>query len=520
MPGYGDLANWQRFFKTAFFGASTISAQSFIGSQDRCLALKNTLSVENTTILDVQHIVAGSKIPTPGSCQSAATVSADVCRIYAVTNTTSQSAVHFEMWLPDQWYGRFLAVGNGGLAGCIDYMNLDYGSLQHFATIGSDNGHDGSGGAPFLNQPEVINDFAFRAVHVEAVLGKQITQTYYDATAKKSYYLGCSTGGRQGIQSALLFPDDFDGIVAGAPAVDFNHLLGWSAILSRYIGAPDALDGPNFIPYNLWPVISAEILRQCDGLDGVEDGIITEPDQCDFRPESLLCSLKMGEVCLTATQVQNLKKIYRPLFGRAGDLIYPRFDPGAEGVAGFIGLMNDSLPSTPRDWFRFAIYNDSKYSFENFSLVDIEFADSINPGGVSTWNGDLSTFRDRGGKIISYHGRRDQLIPSGNSKRLYDLISTTLSMSNIDDFYRLFLIPGMNHCGRGPGAHAIGQGKPFSLATNDTSHNVLLAIVDWVERGNPPDTIIGTNPSSNTARTHCRYPQRSIWNGESFVCKL
>lgn len=166
---------------------------------------------------------------------------------------------------------------------------MDYGNTLHFATIGSDNGHEGPSGAPFLNQPEVINDFAFRAIRVEAVLGKQIVNAYYHRAHDKSYYLGCSTGGRQGLQAALLYPDDFDGIVSGAPATDFNRLVGWSGMVSRYIGAPNPNTSQSFIPAALWPVVSAEILKQCDHLDGLTDGIISEPDECIFNPNPLLC---------------------------------------------------------------------------------------------------------------------------------------------------------------------------------------------------------------------------------------
>jgi feruloyl esterase len=214
----------------------------------------------------------------------------------------------------------------------IDYANLDYGSSLHFAAVGSDNGHDGTDGSQFLNHPEVINDFAFRAVHVEAVVGKQIVQTYYGAAAAKSYYLGCSTGGRQGTQAALKFPEDFDGIVAGSPATDFNHLSIWQGILSHYVGAPISAGAPSpkFLSPDTWAIVSAEILRQCDALDGVVDGVITEPDGCDFRPESIQCAESTSANCLTATQVETVKNVFTPLFGLQGELVYPRYSPGAE----------------------------------------------------------------------------------------------------------------------------------------------------------------------------------------------
>ncbi|KAG6847135.1 hypothetical protein H0H93_009924, partial [Arthromyces matolae] len=292
----------------------------------------------------------------------------------------------------------------------IDYTNLDYGTSLHFASIASDNGHDGNDGIVFLNHPEVINDFAFRAIHVEALIGKQIVEAYYRRPHHKSYYLGCSTGGRQGTQAALKFPGDFDGIVAGSPATNFNNLQGWSAMLGRYIGAPNATDNPSFIPPDLWNVIAQEVLKQCDALDGVLDGIITEPDACQFRPEALACiHNEITSSCLAQPQIDALNKVYAPLYGTSGDLLYPRYDPGAEADGDSQDLLSGSILSFPNDWFRFAVLNDSTFSFDNFNLETIELANVINPGSIATFSGDLSAFEARGGKFLTYHGRRDQV---------------------------------------------------------------------------------------------------------------
>ncbi|KAG6877612.1 hypothetical protein C0993_005616 [Termitomyces sp. T159_Od127] len=418
-----------------------------------------------------------------------------------VINTTSTSAVYAEAWLPDTWYGRYLTVGNGGLGGCIDYSNLDYGASLHFATIGSNNGHDGTSieGQAFLNKPEVINDFAFRAIHVGTVIGKQIVAAYYGSPHDKSYFLGCSTGGRQGTKAALKYPEDFDGIVAGAPATDWNHLLGLGAMLGRYLGAPHASTSPTFIPPTLWKVIRTEILEQCDELDGVKDGIITEPDICDFRPEALVCSGDDTSACLSSVQVETLSKIHRPLFGTEGQLLYPRPDPGCEADVSSMLVLLGTINPLSRNWFRYTIFNDSSYDFSNFSLEDIVLADNINPGGISTFDGDLSRFRDRSVLCCLRHGR-------------------TLGMPSLDFFYRLFLIPGMNHCINGPGAGNFGQMYAETNKVNASTHNVLLAMVDWVEGDMPPDSVIGVSDDGKQ-RIHCRYPQRSVWNGKSWMCQ-
>ncbi|KAJ7848318.1 tannase and feruloyl esterase [Mycena leptocephala] len=513
---------------------STLTLSAAASSQDHtdwktnCLSLKKNLHLENTKILNTTYIAKSQNITTPGICRSTAPVnSAPLCRVQFVINTTSSSAVHAEAWLPDTWYGRFLVAGNGGLGGCLDYDALDYTTSLHFASVSTDNGHDGGGGSDpgdahqFLNHPEVINDFAFRAIHVGAVIGKQIVQTYYAGAAAKSYFLGCSTGGRQGTQAALKFPDDFDGILGGAPATNFNNGVGAIGMISRSFGAPTSPSeaSPKWITPDLWASVTAEILRQCDALDGVVDGIIAEPDACEFRPEALQCNGDEAANCLTPTQVEALHNLYSPLYGLQGQLLYPRFPPGAEAdpltPARFPGIH-----PFVSNWFRFVVYNDTEHNFSNFSLTDVELGNQINPGGIATFDGDLSAFRNRGGKFLTYHGSRDPLLSPTNSKRMYDLISRTLSLPLLDDFYRLFLIPGMGHCGNGLGANSFGQGiLGFGIngIANSSSHNILLALVDWVEGDVAPDTIVGT-AADGSVRTHCRYPQRSVWNGTVWGC--
>ncbi|KAJ7207190.1 tannase and feruloyl esterase [Mycena pura] len=487
-----------------------------------CLSLGSRLHLENTTIIHVSYVPGGSKVHTLGTsrtCAPTAIVTVPLCRVQFFTNTTDTSSVHAEAWLPDEWYGRFLGLGNGGLGGCIDYNRLDYGAALHFATVGSDNGHDGAGGLPFLGRPEVINDFAFRAIHIEAVIGKQIAEAYYGQPHDKAYYLGCSTGGRQGTQAALKYPADFDGILAGAPATDFNHLVHWVAMLSRSTGAPTPASSPAYIPLRLWKVVTEEVLNQCDAIDGVLDGIITEPDACDFRPQSLLCygGAGVNDTCLSLPQVEALQRIYSPL-QLNGRFVYPRYDPGAEGNPESIEIFNGQIPSNGEDWIKYAVFNDTEFDFRNYGNEHLVVMDKINPGGISTFDGDLSAFRDRGGKFLTYHGRMDHLIASGNSKRFYDLVADTLGTPSLDDFYRLFLIPGMGHCLGGPGASNFGQLGAGTNAVNQSSHNILLALVDWVEGGVELDTITGTTTDGAHTRVHCRYPATSVWDGSAFVC--
>ncbi|KAJ7616742.1 Tannase/feruloyl esterase [Mycena rosella] len=398
----------------------------------------------------------------------------------------------------------------------IPYDELDNGSSLHFAVVASNSGHDGDTALPFLNNPEVLNDFSFRSVHIEAVIGKQIVQAYYGRPQDKAYFLGCSTGGRQGTKSALEYPEDFDGIIVGAPAIDFNHLVHWTGMLGRHLGAPDATS-PAYIPLDSWSFIAQEVLRQCDGIDGVMDGIITEPDACDFRPETLLCRETSSKACLTRPQVEALKKIYSPLYGTDGELVYPRYDPGAESSPAIPFAFSGNFSAYTEEWLKYVVLNVTQYDISNYGLEHGVLLDNVNGGGISTFDGDYSAFRDRGGKLLAYHGRADPIIASGISKRLYDLISRTLDTPSLDSFYRLFLVPGMDHCLGGPGASKFGQ-LPGAQALNASSHNIILAMVDWVENGVSPNIITGT-ASDGTTRAHCRYPMRSVWNGSSFGCQ-
>ncbi|KAF8155401.1 Tannase/feruloyl esterase [Crassisporium funariophilum] len=394
-----------------------------------CLALRHNLHLENTTILNATYISEPANVPTPGSCQTYAYVSDPLCRVQFVVNTTLTSSVYAEAWLPDVWYGHSLGLGNGGVGGCIYYSDMQYTSNLHFAVVALDNGHDGYTGEYFLNNPE-------------AVIEKQIVQAYYGQSHDKSYFLGCSTGGRQGTQAALMFPGDFDGIVAGSPATDWNHLLGWGGMMQRYVGAPDPSTSATFIPPHLWNVIADEVLNQCDMLDGVKDGIITEPDDCHFRPDVIRCTRTRTTNCLSDAQVGVLRKIYRPLYDPAGRLLYPQYDPGTEADGNAQSTFSGSITGPTADWYRNTILNDTSYDFSDFGLRHIALADRINPGGVSTSSGNLSAFMKRGGKFVTYHGRRDPAIPLGSSKRMYNLIAKTLRLTSLDSFYRLFLIPG------------------------------------------------------------------------------
>ena len=233
----------------------------------------------------------------------------------------------------------------------IDYTDLQYGSQMAFATVGSNNGHDGNDGAPFANNTEILADFTARSIHVENVVGKAIIEAFYGSAANRSYYLGCSTGGRQGMYAAFHFPDDFDGIIAGSPAVNFNGLLGASGMWTAFFGA--TTDNATFMTEEQWILVENETMRQCDGIDGVFDQVITEPDACDFRPEEIQCSdpSMSTDTCLSKGQVESLKLLYGPLYGLRGQFLFPPYNLGADGAAESEAIFNGAfLPYTEVRW--------------------------------------------------------------------------------------------------------------------------------------------------------------------------
>jgi feruloyl esterase len=352
------------------------------------------------------------------------------------------------------------------------------------------------------------------------VVGKQITKDFYGKRHDKAYYLGCSTGGRQGFKSAQDFPNDFDGIVAGAPAVAFNNLTSWSGHFYTLTGPANS---STFVSPALWMQVHTDVLKQCDELDGFTDGIIEDPLMCNYDPSGLACSGNgsNSSTCLTPDQLETVKGVYSPLLNDEGDLVYPRLQPGAETTAAFVLLNGVPFPYTA-DWFRYAVYNDPSWDPTKLNSTDYDNAARLNLFDIETFKGDLSGVKDRGTKVLHWHGGADFIISSDNSARYYNHVKDTMGLSSdeLDDFYRYFLVSGTGHCGGGEGAHAVGQGLG-EVNNYDPSDNVLMALVDWVENDNAPETIVGTKFVNDTQslgidfqRAHCKFPKRNQYKGE------
>ncbi|KAL7904011.1 Tannase/feruloyl esterase [Trichoderma velutinum] len=501
-----------------------------------CHNLKQNLAIENATINLVQYVPDASTLMFPENditCnRSSQVISADICRVALYAKTSPFSGVYLEAWLPRNWTGRFLSTGNGGLSGCIQYEDINYGTTLGFATVGTNNGHNGTSGQAFLNNPNVIEDYSYRSVHIGAAIGKAITNQFYKRNCTKSYYIGCSTGGRQGFQSAQMFPNDFDGIVAGSPTLAFTQLTAWAGWLG--LGTGYNTTDPGFITPNLWKTIHKEILNQCDGIDGVIDGIIENPDLCYPNLDNLRCRYQSTYNCLNNEQARRANMVFEPFNYPNGSLIFPRMQPGSELESS--STFYSGVPSPyVEEWFGPAIYGLRNWDPRTLKLSDFTFAQELNPFGVNTWNGNLSAFNTSGGKLLHYHGLQDYLISSENSARYYNFVRETMSLksSDLDHFYRYFRISGMGHCRQGPGAWMIGQSTLGNTGL-DPGSNVLIAMVEWVEKGLAPTTIKGVKfrgdkakDGLSFARKHCRYPYQNKYvgpqppsNSEGWACTL
>ncbi|KAJ3710156.1 ferulic acid esterase [Lentinula raphanica] len=501
----------------------------------------------STTVYFSEVIPSGTIISLednhPSCGRPSQLIFSDVCRIALYTSTSTRSGINMELWLPRNWTGRMLSTGNGGLSGCIQYEDIAYGSALGMASFGTNNGHNGTSGEAFLQNPDVVEDYAYRSVHAATVLSKTIIKEFYHGISHtKSYYLGCSTGGRQGLKSVQDFPEDFDGVIAGAPANDLSSLLSWS---SRYHSILGGSDSPSFITEGQWSnLIHPDILDQCDAIDGVADGVIEDPNLCDYKPERLMClsGAKDKSKCLEREQVRALRSVFSPFYGPDGELWYPRQQPGSENAVTRMTMYSNKPHPYTADWFRYVIYNNPDLDVTKLNRTDWAYAKTLNPFNVDTWEGDLSRFKSRNGKLITWHGQADGLISPANSERYYNHVSYTMNMppSELDEFYRFFRVSGLGHCRGGEGAWVIGQ-TLRSIADGrldeeflDPDGNVLMAMIRWVEEGQAPETLRGrkyVNDSMSlgvqSSRRHCRYPLRNQYNGgsadgaqsEAWTCK-
>lgn len=484
-----------------------------------CAALAQ-LSLPATTIDTAVEVAAGSFTP-PGAKSALAKLPA-FCRVAGSIRPSSDSDIRFEAWLPvSGWNGKFQGIGNGGYAGAISYAGLADALRHGYASASTDTGHPASAGIDAswaLNHPEKIIDFGHRAIHLTTVQGKAIVAAYYGSPAKRSYFNSCSNGGRQALMEAQRYPEDYDGIIAGAPANHWTTLMLHAASMMKATSAPSA-----YIPAAKLPAIQSAALAACDMNDKVRDGVIENPTRCRFDPSVLLCQGAESDKCLTAQQLDALRVIYGGTRDASGKLIARGYPMGGEAERGGWGswITGDAPERSAMfffgtNFFKFMVHGDPAWDYRNFDPVrDFEAARRNASAHLDATDPDLGRFFARGGKLILYHGWSDAAIPAYSTIDYYQTVRKKLGGRKTDASVRLFLVPGMQHCGGGSGCNSFGQG---GVAQGDPGSNVAAALERWVEQGVAPEEILATRFKSGTPavaeKTHplCAFPRVAVYD--------
>jgi feruloyl esterase len=423
------------------------------------------------------------------------------CRVAATAKPSSDSDIKFEVWMPlANWNGKFLGTGNGGWLGAIIYPALAGGLSHGYAVANTDTGHvsgvmDGSWA---LGHPEKIIDFGYRAVHEMTEQGKAIVTAFYGKRPAYAFWNGCSSGGKQGLKEAQRFPEDYNGIVAGAPANYWTHLTAATV----WFGLLGLKDRAGYIPPGKYPVIHKAVLEACDAADGIKDGVIDDPRKCHFDPKVLQCPGADGPDCLTAAQVETARKVYGPATTPLGWQFFPGLEPGSELVWGF--LMGGPEPSRiGSDYFTYIVHQDAHWNPRRLDFdKEVPEADKVDHGAINAIDPNLKKFKAHGGKLIMYHGWADALIPPQNSINYYNsVVKAMRGAKKTEDFFRLFMVPGMGHCFGGEGP---------------CDFDALAALEQWVEHGKAPDTIIASHSTAgkvDRTRPLCVYPRVAKYKG-------
>jgi feruloyl esterase len=430
------------------------------------------------------------------------------CRITAVVTPVPESHIKIEVWLPaDGWNGKLEIVGNGGWAGVISTPAMASALREGYATASTDTGHEGGSGA-FAVDREALVDFGYRSMHELTVAAKAMVTAFYQRPARLSYYNGCSTGGRQGMMEAQRYPDDFDAIVAGAPVYNQIHLNTSQVALQMQMLRDPAL----IVPPGKVVLLAKAVLNACDASDGVKDGIVSDPLKCAFDPAVLQCKAADGADCLTAKQVDSVKRAYAPVKTSGGQLVYPGH---AYGFENGWRVPQPGAPINPlfADMPRYVAHHDANWDVTTFDL-DADLAAAVKTGGyIEASDPNLAKFKARGGKLLFYHGWADPGPAPANTIAYYESVAKALGGKQ-DEWMRLFLLPGVGHCGGG-----VGPDQADYMA----------ALERWRESNVAPDQIVAAKVSAGRiemTRPICAYPKVAQYRGSgspndaaNFVCK-
>ena len=451
---------------------------------------------------------------------SSNTVDGDPTKQYCLVKVKVDPEVNIWVAMPSDgtWNGRFRSEGGGGYAGSVSVATDSI--KQGFVGVQTDTGHKSSVGGSFgMLSPGVPNtqlqeDFAFRSEHLMSVIGKQLTKSYYGQDPVRSYWYGCSTGGRQGLMMAQRYPGDYDAIVAGAPAIHWDRFQAYQiwpqVVMNNDLGAAISRDKLG--------LATSRAVASCDAADGVTDGVIDDPRSCRYDPSTdnnITRADCADGSCLTPAEAIAIKKIWDGARDLSGNLLWPGVERGAN-LASLAGAAPFSIAvEQPRYW----VYLDPNWDWKTLTYANYGqfFADTVrmvNPV-IGTDNPDLSAFKARGGKLIMYHGWSDNLIMPQGTVRYYDAVKEKMGTTAVDEFATLYMVPGMGHCGSGDGPNQFGQGSSGTVA-KDPQHDIFRALMDWSEKDTKPGAIVATKLVDNkVARTRplCQYPQVARYKG-------
>lgn len=485
------------------------------------LKVMNSDRASSTYVLSAATVEAGGGLPA-------------YCRVRG----TVLPAIHFELRLPlDGWNGGFHMAGCGGYCGDVDadrtgFINaVNYALTRGYAVAATDSGHWGASivdGRWAYNDRRAEVDWAERAVTETTRVGKAVTQAFYGKEAERSYFQGCSTGGRQALMAALKTPEAFDGIIAGAPALDYTGLVATQ--FAWWVQANTGPDGKDILTPAKVELVRGAVYEACDGIDGLEDGLIADPRRCDWQPASLRCNAGESDSCLTDAEVATLNAWYGGAKAPDGTQLYPGGLPlGSEPYWWLWLTGNDKgggrlIPLFARDFLRYMAFQEDPG--DSYSVADFDFAS--DPARLDFMSGiynsddpDLTAFKEAGGKLLMFHGWADAIVTPFKTIDYYGQVTETMGGPEAtDDFLRLFMVPGMDHCGvlaNGPG---IGQ----------NGLDPLTALETWVEEGEAPERLLATKTDTEGktlwTRPLCPHPQEAVLTGadptkaESFTCKV
>jgi Tannase and feruloyl esterase len=428
------------------------------------------------------------------------------CRVAVTLTPTADSEIRSEIWLPvSGWSSKFQVVGNGGWAGNLSYPNMAEALAAGYATASTDTGHanDGSPNASFAyHHPEKMLDFGWRALHETTVTGKSLIKTFYGTATQESIYNGCSTGGRQGLNAVQKFPMDFDGAIVGAPVNPMTRLHAGSLYNSIFAHK----DPANYIPPEKYPMIHKAVVDACDALDGVKDGLIENPMACHWSPKVLQCKGADSSSCLTSSQVEMVNTIYGGAINpRTKEQVFPGWERGSE--MGFRVTAGPEPEGPAIGTFRYVVFQDPNWDWHTLSYdQDIALADRMGAAQIDAIATDLSPFFTHGGKLLMFHGWADPNVAPRNTVNYYNKVLQTMGgEAKVRDSIRLFMAPGMGHCGGGEGPNAFDR-----VGTME----------QWLSTGKAPTQMIAshiTGGKVDRTRPLCPYPQVARYKGSGSI---